>query len=488
MGLIRRIDRNGGPGTRGRHGEIPVASPTRVTVHGSGTDAFSRRKTNIFHGRDQTPKRRLSVKMGLSPSLARERLPTRILPATLLTWLFLACGMNCQAQTVSGRVLLTDPNGIVQGDVPGAWVVLCRENQILGRQTKLLDQARFELQKEADNKSFDLVIGAPDMIPATFRGLVAETGNRLVLSVTLLKMSDALLSSRLGRSAIEKKSSDALDVLPADSDEAKAIRDALQRLDQKRVISIVVPAYFYPGGATAKEWDSLFWAAAELKADAKLVVIVNVNSGPGNPRQPDTNYQKMIARLIKADAHVIGYVRSDYGKRSAPDIQKDVADWISTYPGVSGIFFDEVSSEKKDVDHYKLVCEAARKSLKTARSPLLIGNFGTTCDDGYAADGLFDMLCLCENKWGDHKLERPTWDRPGSRAKFGAVLYGVSDKKDLGNAFDLLTTEGAAFLYFTDQKGAAGEVLWTRAPHKTEIWQPLVQKVKDWNKSARNPK
>ena len=47
----------------------------QVTVHGSGTDAFSRRKTNIFHGRDQTRKRRLSVKMGLSPSLARERLP-----------------------------------------------------------------------------------------------------------------------------------------------------------------------------------------------------------------------------------------------------------------------------------------------------------------------------------------------------------------------------------------------------------------------------
>jgi len=46
-----------------------------LTVHGSGTDAFSRRKTNIFHGRNMTPRRRLSVKMGLSPSLARERLP-----------------------------------------------------------------------------------------------------------------------------------------------------------------------------------------------------------------------------------------------------------------------------------------------------------------------------------------------------------------------------------------------------------------------------
>jgi len=45
-----------------------------VSVHGSGTDAFSRRKTNNLHGRDKTPRRRLSAKLGLSPSLARERL------------------------------------------------------------------------------------------------------------------------------------------------------------------------------------------------------------------------------------------------------------------------------------------------------------------------------------------------------------------------------------------------------------------------------
>jgi hypothetical protein len=40
-----------------------------VTVHWSGTDAFSRQKTDNIHGRDKTPKRRLSVKMGLSPRL-----------------------------------------------------------------------------------------------------------------------------------------------------------------------------------------------------------------------------------------------------------------------------------------------------------------------------------------------------------------------------------------------------------------------------------
>jgi hypothetical protein len=45
-----------------------------ANVHGSGTDAISRRNTNNFHGRTAIPKRHLSVKLGLFPSLARKRL------------------------------------------------------------------------------------------------------------------------------------------------------------------------------------------------------------------------------------------------------------------------------------------------------------------------------------------------------------------------------------------------------------------------------
>ena len=397
-------------------------------------------------------------------------------------------GLDCQAQTVTGRVLLTNSSGLVQGDAPVAWVVLCRENRILKKQDKLSDKARFELEKEADARAFDLIVGAPDMTPATYRGLVAESGEKLVLTVTLQKMSETLLAGKHGRKMIDRKVADALELLPAGSDEARSIRESVERLDQKRPITVLLPAYFYPGGNTAREWDDVLWASGQLKSEGRLMVIVNVNSGPGNIQQPDQNYLNLISRLASSDAAVIAYVRADYGRRSADEILQDVRRWLGTYQGITGFFFDEVSPEKKDVAHFKALCEATRKLLKGVKQPLVIGNFGRMCDEGYAASGVFDLLCISESRWGDQKIERPSWDRKDSKAKFGEIIYGVNDQKEFGAAFVLATSEGCSFVYITDQRGMGNEVLWTRLPNNNEIWRPLIQKVKTWNKSAKSKK
>jgi hypothetical protein len=251
---------------------------------------------------------------------------------------------------------------------------------------------------------------------------------------------------------------------------------------------VLLPAYFYPGGTTAKEWQDVFWAAAQFKNDSKLMVIVNVNSGPGNVQQPDANYVGLIPRLVNADAIVIGYVRADYGRRSIEEIQSDVLGWASTYPGLSGIFFDEVSPDAKDVAHFKTVCELTRKAFKGVKQPIVIGNFGRQCDEGYAGAGVFDLLCISESKWGDHKIERPSWDKKDSRAKYGAILHGVTDKKEFAAAFELVVSEGMSFVYLTDQTSMGDEVLWTRLPNLNEIWHPLVLKVKEWNKVVKAKK
>jgi hypothetical protein len=117
----------------------------------------------------------------------------------------------------------------------------------------------------------------------------------------------------------------------------------------------------------------------------------------------------------------------------------------------------------------------------------MIGNPGTSCDKEYAVDGGFDLLCTSENKWGD-KLERPAWEGPDVRAKFGALIHGVADRDALAKAFDRATSEGFSFLLISDQTGTGKDVLWTRLPNKSEIWRPLVQRIKDWNKAARAKK
>jgi hypothetical protein len=394
----------------------------------------------------------------------------------------------CRAQALSGRVLLGDTEGVIQGDVPGAWVVICRGNRLLKKQDKLQPKARFELLTETDGRSFDLVVGAADMTPTTLPGLVIEPGQRLVLNVTLQRIADTLQAPAAGRKLIEKKFADALDVLPPDSDEARSLRETLGGLNRKQTVSIVLPAYFYPGGNTTREWDEIFWAAAQLRDEGDLIVVVNIQSGPGNPLQPDPNYVDIVARLSKAGATAVGYINSDYGKRSQPDMQREIGAWIKTYKGLGGFFFDQVSSERRDVAKYKGICEFSRNALKGAKRPIIVGNAGANCDEGYADEGLFDLVCIAENRWGERKVERPDWDRPNSRAKAGVILYGLTDRKDLRTAFDLVTAEGLSFVFVTDQTGTGGEVLWTRMPNKNEIWRPLVQRVKEWNKAARTTK
>jgi len=290
------------------------------------------------------------------------------------------------------------------------------------------------------------------------------------------------------RKAVERKVAEALETLPPESDEARSLRETLEGLNRKQTVSIVLPAYFYPGGNTTREWDEVFWAAAQLRDDGDLIVVVNVQNGPGNPLQPDASYVDMISRLSKAGATAVGYVNSDYGKRSEVEMERDVSAWLKSYKGLGGFFFDQVSSERKDVANYKSICEFSRKALKGAKKPIIIGNAGAPCDEGYAEEGGFDLLCIAENKWGKGKVERPGWNSPSSRAKAGVILYGLTDRKDLGTAFDLVTSEGLSFVFISDQTGTGGEVLWTRMPNKNDIWRPLVQRVKDWNNAVRTVK
>lgn len=88
------------------------------------------------------------------------------------------------------------------------------------------------------------------------------------------------------------------------------------------------------------------------------MIIVNPNSGPGSePWWPNADYVRDIPSLTgHANVQVVGYISTDYCKRSIEKVLEDVnryGTWSQDcrFPGlaVSGIFFDEtpnVFSEK----------------------------------------------------------------------------------------------------------------------------------------------
>lgn len=254
----------------------------------------------------------------------------------------------------------------------------------------------------------------------------------------------------------------------------------------KRPLSILLPAYFYPGGDSLKEWEEVYWAASQLKGDHPLIVILNIDSGPGKGAQPDSNYATLVTRLAKEGAKVIGYISDDFGKRDSQSIKADIDTWLKRYPGVSGFFIDGLPAAAGQPD-FMGWCQHARLALraKGVNEPLIIGNPGIEADKAFGQENGFDALCIHVWKWnqeGGPKLARPQWSEPKDAIKYGGLVYRV-DGADLQQALDKATSEQLDFIYLTDQTGDGNDVLWTRLPSKPHIWRPLVQKVADWNRS-----
>ena len=109
---------------------------------------------------------------------------------------------------------------------------------------------------------------------------------------------------------------------------------------------LLVPMYVYPADIHK---NAAYNKLIELKREYETIpfwVVLNPASGPG--KEIDANYTKAIDRLEGAGCVVIGYVSTDYGKRPPADVQKEIGQWLKMYPGIHGIFFDEMIYEDTD--------------------------------------------------------------------------------------------------------------------------------------------
>src|SRR5215471_19323902 len=116
----------------------------------------------------------------------------------------------------------------------------------------------------------------------------------------------------------------------------------------------IVPLYSFP---TQDAWSRVI-AAKRAYPNVTIIAVVNPQDGPGSAQSPD--YLAGISQLISAGIKVIGYVATGYGKRAVADIQADVARWRDFYPQVTGIFFDEMSSQAGFEAYYKVLSAHAR--------------------------------------------------------------------------------------------------------------------------------
>lgn len=187
---------------------------------------------------------------------------------------------------------------------------------------------------------------------------------------------------------------------------------------------LLIPAYFSPeADAGRREWGRLGQAASRLGPG--LMAVANPSNGPG--RQRSASYAQVTAGVKEAGGRVLGYVHTCYGNRHrssccprpAGAVEEDIRSWRDWY-GVEGIFFDEVSSSRDDVELYRRWIEQAGSGSEETLSAL---NFGVVPDPPMM-DLRPAVLGVMEDACGEGE---PNWPRlsPRRRSRSLFLLHGV---------------------------------------------------------------
>jgi hypothetical protein len=179
------------------------------------------------------------------------------------------------------------------------------------------------------------------------------------------------------------------------------------------VTGTIIPLYTAP---TDPSWAAVAAAKAAHPA-VPVLAVVNPANGPGAAASAD--YAAGIARLTAAGVKVIGYVHTSWGNRPAAELQSEMGQWQSWYPGVSGIFFDEMANAPGQESYYSgLTAYAKGRGLG-----FTIGNPGADSSPTYV--GTEDVILIYENSGVPSLAALGGWHTSYNRSNFGVIPYDV---------------------------------------------------------------
>lgn len=139
-------------------------------------------------------------------------------------------------------------------------------------------------------------------------------------------------------------------------------------------LEVLVPAYFYPTGNGARDWQALT-TAAQAQPGVRITAVLNPANGVFT--SADTNIQRAASAFTAAGGAVVGYVFTRYGtgSRSLDSIRANIDAYLSLYGRgmVSGFFIDEMAATADRLPFYRAIYDHIK-----SRDPALrvIGNPG----------------------------------------------------------------------------------------------------------------
>lgn len=204
--------------------------------------------------------------------------------------------------------------------------------------------------------------------------------------------------------------------------------------------SMAIPAYEYPTLTN-------LWPFIDANSSQIPFVIVNPASGPGVSTNSD--YTTRIAANNAANIKSIGYVDTSYQARPYTDVINDIDLWYSLYPGVQGIFLDQVSATGAPALCYSAYIYNYAK-IRHVSDPVM-QNFGTYTTPAYEPYG--DIFANAEM---DHTLYQ-TWTLPtdgfqdvaANANRFWHLIH-TTDGSDLASTLTQTRNNNAGWVYITD--------------------------------------
>lgn len=225
---------------------------------------------------------------------------------------------------------------------------------------------------------------------------------------------------------------------------------------------LIVPAYFYPSN---NRWQELCDRLYRQLTSA--VLVMNPSSGPGNAR--DDNYRSAVEYARTRRQRVIGYVttRNPANEiRPLAEVSAEIDRYYTFYPGIGGVFFDEMSNNPGNKAKYQAFYTWAKGKSPTA---LVVGNPGIPATHGgpendgawqVTSPAVADVVVVFEGPWarspGDAATlpEYRTWSAPAwvfSRpaATFAHLVYESPDDTTTRSICTTSSRRNAGWIYVT---------------------------------------
>jgi hypothetical protein len=208
----------------------------------------------------------------------------------------------------------------------------------------------------------------------------------------------------------------------------------------------LVPAYFYPDWWNSpNNWTRMCDAMNRTRGASTAVM--NPNSGPGAGANPD--YVHVIAGCHARGQHVIGYVHTSYAARSLAAVRSEIDAYYAFYPGIDGIFVDEMSNDSRTRSYYRSVYQYIRGK------PLphdVVGNPGAVASTAWqlstpVADAVivFEGTAAAYAGWSP-----PSWVRNQVASRISNLVFSTPDEAAMRQACASSKSKNAGSMYVTD--------------------------------------